>query len=446
MVNPPGSSLWCDLFGSSFMKSPAARPILLVLLVAFCLRLIAGWVWQARLESPFGFGDSLSYWELAGDLAHGAPYQYGGEWIFRTPGYPILLAPIFWIAGPEASPLWGRALSAALGTLAVAGVWWLAGRLLNPRAAMIAAVVAALYPGAIVTSGLVLSEAPFCPLMLAHLGLWIAAWQASTPRLAGLLAFAGGLLGATATLVRPSWLLFTPFALVVTLAIVRARWRNLAIGTAMLLGLAAGMLPWWIRNAQLTGRFVATTLQVGASLYDGLSPRATGASNMEFVGKFFEEEMRETGNLPDAYPAAFEYRLDRRLRAAAVEWAKDNPGRVAELAAIKLIRMWNVWPNEPNLSSWPVRIVVLVSYLPVLILGVMGAVRATRGGLPYVLCWLPAVYFTLLHMVFVSSIRYRQPAMLGLIVLAAGVLAELVGKPEPGREAEGERRMEANRC
>jgi hypothetical protein len=45
------------------------------------------------------------------------------------------------------------------------------------------------------------------------------------------------------------------------------------------------------------------------------------------------------------------------------------------------------------------------------------------------LCGLPAIYFTLLHMVFVSSIRYREPAMLGLIVLAAGVLVR--GKATP---------------
>ena len=38
---------------------------------------------------------------------------------------------------------------------------------------------------------------------------------------------------------------------------------------------------------------------------------------------------------------------------------------------------------------------------------------------PYVLCWLPAVYLTLLHDIC-CSIRYREPAMLALIVLLLG--------------------------
>ncbi len=113
----------------------------------------------------------------------------------------------------------------------------------------------------------------------------------------------------------------------------------------MILGLVTAMTPWWIRNAWVTGRFVPTTLQVGASLYDGLSPEATGASNMDFVERFEAEERPSDDEMP------LEQRLDRRMREASLAWARENPGRVVQLAGIKFLRMWNLWPNEPQLAG-----------------------------------------------------------------------------------------------
>jgi hypothetical protein len=81
-----------------------------------------------------------------------------------------------------------------------------------------------------------------------------------------------------------------------------------------------------------------------------------------------------------------------------------------------------------------VRLAVALTYLPLLILGLVGAVRTLRYGWPYWLCWFPAVYFSALHVVFVGSIRYRLPAMLGLIVLAAGVATGWKAEGSRGRQ------------
>ncbi len=108
--------------------------------------------------------------------------------------------------------------------------------------------------------------------------------------------------------------------------------------------------------------------------------------------------------------------------AEAWDWARKHPGEAIRLAGVKFLRTWNVWPNEASFSAWPVRLAVALSYVPLLILGVVGGARTLARGCCFWLCWFPAVYFSALQAVFVGSIRYRQPAMLALIALAAGVV------------------------
>ncbi|MBN1909846.1 MAG: glycosyltransferase family 39 protein [Pirellulales bacterium] len=412
------------------MKTATAKRLVLLLVAALVVRLaVAGW-WQSQLgdDRAFAFGDSQSYWDLAQAMAQGEDYRYGAaeSWAFRTPGYPGMLAPIFLVAGQDAPAMWGRVLGCVCGMAAVGGVWWLARALFGATAGWIAGLIAAFYPGAIATSVLVLSEAPFCPLMLANLGFWIIAWRASTPARAGGWALVAGMTAGAATLVRPSWFLFLPFAILIGLIFGPRRRRHLALGMMMTVGLIVVMGPWWVRNFRVLGRFVPTTTQVGASLYDGLSPEATGASQMDFVDRFLEEERAA----PNDSGVPFELRVDARLRDTSLAWTRANPADVARLTVVKFARLWNPWPNEPSLSTWPVRLAMLVSFLPVVVLALVGAIRSIHWGWAYVLCWLPAVYFTGLHVIFVSSIRYRQPVILGLIVLAAGALVRRAA-PEP---------------
>ncbi len=360
------------------------KVLLCILLGALAIRIAAGCWWQHHLGGgvKFAFPDSEAYWELARAVAHGGPYELSPDRrVFRTPGYPIALAGVFRLAGEEPPVLWARWLGAVLGVLAVWGVVALAGLLFDQQTALLAGAVAAVYPDAISMSTFVLSEAPFCPLLLLQLCLWTRAWRTPSRGRRAAWALAGGVAAGLATLTRPSWLLFTPFALAVAFLV---QWARKLPGTVssgrregpeepsrvgwlglwLMLGLVVAMTPWWVRNWRVIGHFVPTTLQVGESLYDGLNPHATGASDMGFVDDFrrrLRAEDAENRRGADR-DGCFEARLDRRMRDAAVAWAMSHPGRVAELAVIKFVRIWNVWPNEASFRNWTFRLVLMVTY------------------------------------------------------------------------------------
>lgn len=155
-------------------------------------------------------------------------------------------------------------------------------------------------------------------------------------------------------------------------------------------------------------------------MYDGLNPKADGSSDMDFVPSFRQQVLAEPW--AEGVDEPLEAKLDRRLREEAIRFAREHPRRAVELALLKFSRMWNIWPNASEYRSWPLRLAVLVSYAPLLLLGIVGAFRHARRGWPWLWSALPAVYLALLHLVFVSSIRYREPAMLPLAALAAAAL------------------------
>jgi 4-amino-4-deoxy-L-arabinose transferase-like glycosyltransferase len=396
-----------------------------ILVAALAVRLLAAWWWQERLGDPqaFGFPDSHSYWYLAEKVAAGEPYEYGGPEfrVFRAPAYPLVLAGLFRVVGMDSSVIWARGVGAVLGTLTVAAIMALGYLLFDTRVGLLSGALVALYPGAVAMSIFVLAEGLFCLAMVVQLVAWVLAWQVTTAWKSRAWAVSSGLASGLAVLTRPSWLLFVPFVLVFLVLFSRARRRHFEMGVWILVGTCVVMWPWWVRNYRAVGQFVPTTLQIGASLYDGLNPDATGASNMPFSTPFYMAQ-KDADKAAGADEQGFEVRLDRRLRDAAVKWAMAHPSDVVRLMGQKLVRMWNVWPNADEFRSWPLRLVVAAGYVPLGVAGAVGFWCWGRRGWPFVLCGFPVLYFTGLHVVFVSSIRYREPAMLVWSVLAAAAL------------------------
>jgi hypothetical protein len=262
-----------------------------------------------------------------------------------------------------------------------------------------------------------LSEAVFVPLMLASLWGMAVLWDRETGGTAAAATALGvGCASGAAVLTRPSWLLFVPAMLAAWAAcrLVARRPIGPAVRGAALAaaGFAAVMAPWWYRNATIYGEFVPTALWMGASLYDGLNPKANGASDMRFLAD------------PDVWPMD-ERDQDAELARRAKAFVRAEPGKALRLAAVKLARYWSPWPNAEIARSPLATIAGAVVMGP--LLGLIGfglwALRADPRA--WVLLAGPILYFCALHMVFASSMRYRTPGEVPAMGLAAAGLARI---------------------
>lgn len=414
-------------------RSPIWHHLALALLclLALGVRFAIARHYQSKLapDAAFEFGDSQTYWDLGLTIYRGRDYAYGPREyrVMRTPGYPALLAGLMRTMSGAATPWHARILSVALGVASVIVTYVAARCMFDARVGLIAASIATFAPCAIASSVFVLAEAPFIPVMVAQLACWWGWLTTDSPRRAQLLATAVGILAGAGVLIRPSWLLFTPLAL---LAMHALRWRQptyralqLAPAVVCVLVFVLTLAPWWVRNERVSGRFIATTLQAGPSLYDGWRPDADGASDMRFV-----EAFEARADLDDSIPKKGierELMLDRQMSDAAWAWAVQNPGRVVKLAAIKFLRTWNVVPNFAEMQSPIVRAAVFLGYTPVLVTALLGAWRFRGRQDVLFVCLFPAIYFSVLHMVYVGSLRYRQPAMFPLFILSAAWITDV---------------------
>lgn len=419
---------------------------LLVLAGAFVLRAGAaiGLQWHLDRTGPrlcLIAGDAEGYWELAHKLAAGDDFSIYDppRQVLRMPGLPLFLAAAITLTGENHLAV--RLLLAGVGTSACGLVYWLGRRLFDHRIGLIAAAIVATSPTLVVCSVMFLSETLFAAALVACLlaftellhshrrsaGPWasrshvtglqpqsasaivLPLWRRSFPgdetKNRMWLALAAGFLAAMATYVRPTWLIVGPaFALWHGLRGGRTAWTQSGL---LVVSMVVALSPWVVRNYLATGHLVVTTLWVGPSLYDGLHPGANGDSEMTFIER------------DGVYDRMSEYDADRYYRNAAWNFVRDQPSQAIQLVFVKLARFWSPIPNADQFRHPAVQIAVIASFVPLVMLAMVGCwhVRCDAS------CWLlpltPIVYFSLVHAVFVASLRYRLPAEYPLAVLAA---------------------------
>jgi len=273
-------------------------------------------------------------------------------------------------------------------------------------AAFLAALATAFYPYFIFYAIAGVTETLFIVLLL---GAFVCFYRAR---------FAvAAVLAVLAILTRPTIDLLVPL-LVVYFAFVVHRFsgaRTLRQLAAYVAIYAVLMAPWWLHNYRAYGTFVRLNLGGGIVFYSGNNSHNETGGSLDT-----DSDQKQFAVIADRVAR------DRAMWDAGLAYIQSNPERFVELAGLKFMRFWRLWPYASAYSGRAYVVVSVLTFVPVLVLAMLylglwgwreialiGPVLALIG------------YYTLVHVVLAASLRYRLPLEPFLIVLASVAVARL---------------------
>lgn len=386
------------------------RAILLALVaLAVFFRFLVWLVVEPEIVS-----DSLAYFMMADSMAQGfPPIDQHGQYAFYSIGYPLVLVPIFAVAGatPPSAIVVNLILAGATAWL-VHGVARAIGLAAVWRLLAVAAYGVWL-PG-IWNSAHLARENLSTPLLLAVVWLAIAMLDGRRMWSKGL---ACGIAYGAAILAGGSALPLIAAPLVAAaLAWFRYRASLAKTAAALMIGAALCLAPWIYTTQQLVGQPTLNT-NGGFNLYLGNNPAANGrfVSIADTpVGPSWEQMRVDLG----------EVGASKALGQMAREYAMAHPVETLGLTAKRLALFWAPnWPSAQDVTGskamLAIRSAEVLQYLLLIVLAFIGASsRRVRFEVALVVA-LAILGFWAIHGVTYNIPRYRDPVMPLLIVFAA---------------------------
>jgi len=363
------------------------------------------------------FPDEQRFLASASGLVQTGQFRVGGgDRAWDMPGPAMFFAvPVYWF-GSERAVTAIRVVQALLVALQSAMIFTIAVRVFGDRiVATVAATIAAFYPFFIYYQGLLLSETLFNTFLVAGFaGLY---WWRSRGLRIDRAFVVTCVCFAAATMSKATLTLLPPLLLVATAWAARQPPRRLfELSLAASLLYVMLLLPWWIRNYQTFGTFVPFATGSGINFYLGNNPNSADGG-ISWVTNVEPEVFQRINAIPD------ELARQQAFVNAAIEYIKRDPAGFLVRMAKKLARFWNVVPNAAAFNSGIYKVISIVTYGPVLLLAIVGAVRLRKRWDMLLPIGLLMAYFTFVHAVTIASLRYRLPLEPFLIVLAAEPLA-----------------------
>ena len=381
--------------------------------LALALRLVYVLVLTPDLR---GRGDSSYYHDLAQGLATGEGFVDPGNGTataLHPPLFPLVLA-LSHLLGAD-SYLADRVVVCLIGTASVVAVGLLARRVAGDTAGLLAAGLAAVHPVLIGADGAVMSETLLGLLVVLAL---LAAYRLAERPGARPAALLGALVGLAA-LTRGEAVFLIPL-LVLPVCLRLARGRALALGVACA-AFALVLAPWTIRNATTFERPVALSTNEGNLLAGANCPstyrgRDIGSWDIDCV---------PAGPVTEESVAAAEF------RRAGLDYAGDNAGRLPVVVAARLARTFGVHQplrqaRSAEGRSDGIEIAGTFAFYLVAAAAVAGALVLRRSRRPLLPLMTPVALAALASIAGYGVPRFRHPADLALVVLAAVAVAAAV--------------------
>lgn len=398
--------------------SISLRIYILIFLLGLTFRAAYGVANLARAESvqaTLTLPDEQQYWMMAQSWAAGEGFR--DELGMQATRMPLFVGGLGMLANLKHGLIAAKVLQWLIGASAGLFVASLAGRWISAGVGILAGVLVAVDPFFVYFSSLLLTETLFVTALCAW---WWAGWP---------MAVSGEVVSRRRCVLTILLIVLCVYVRESSLGLV-ALWlawicwrrrfdRKSMLNAALtIFAIILALLPWAYRNHRVTGHWCWLTHRGGISLFDGVRPGATGASDLGDV-----KASPEVAGLNEAEWNAYFMKKSKKA-------ILDDPGRILRLAGVKWLRTWNPLPNDASYQSVALRWISGLWTIPIYLLAIGGIVwiaMTNRRRITVISgLLLPAIFLSLLHAIFVGSVRYRLGAMPMLEILAAGGMIALL--------------------